>query len=134
METQPVILFDGVCNFCNGAVNFVIKRDKRSRIRFATMQSDAARELLAPYHWPVDDMKSFLFIENGKLYDRSTAALRVCRYLRGGWPLCYGLIIVPKFIRDGIYNWVARNRYKWFGQKDQCMVPTPDVRARFLNG
>jgi predicted DCC family thiol-disulfide oxidoreductase YuxK len=98
------------------------------------MQSDAARELLAPYHWPVDDMKSFLFIENGKLYDRSTAALRVCRYLRGGWPLCYGLIIVPKFIRDGIYNWVARNRYKWFGQKDQCMVPTPDVRARFLNG
>ncbi len=134
METQPVILFDGVCNFCNGAVNFVIKRDRRSRIRFATMQSDAARELLAPYHWPVDDMKSFLFIENGKLYDRSTAALRVCRYLRGGWPLCYGLIIVPKFIRDGIYNWVARNRYKWFGQKDQCMVPTPDVRARFLNG
>lgn len=134
METQPVILFDGVCNFCNGAVNFVIKRDRRSRIRFATMQSDAARELLAPYHWPVDDMKSFLFIENGKLYDRSNAALRVCRYLRGGWPLCYGLIIVPKFIRDGIYNWVARNRYKWFGQKDQCMVPTPDVRARFLNG
>jgi len=134
VETQPVILFDGVCNFCNGAVNFVIKRDRRSRIRFATMQSDAARELLAPYHWPVDDMKSFLFIENGKLYDRSNAALRVCRYLRGGWPLCYGLIIVPKFIRDGIYNWVARNRYKWFGQKDQCMVPTPDVRARFLNG
>lgn len=132
MNEQPVILFDGICNFCNGAVNFVIKRDRKARIHFAPLQSATGRKLLEQYNLPVDDMQSFIFIEHGKAYDRSTAALRVCRYLKGLWPLCYGAIIVPRFIRDGIYKWIARNRYKWFGQKQECMVPTPDVKARFL--
>jgi predicted DCC family thiol-disulfide oxidoreductase YuxK len=129
---NPIILFDGVCNFCNGAVNFTIKRDKQNNIRFAPLQSDAGRKLIQQYGLPADDMRSFLFIENGKVYNRSTATLKVCRYLTSLWPLCYSLIIVPAFIRNGIYDWIAKNRYKWFGERQGCMIPTPEVRARFL--
>jgi predicted DCC family thiol-disulfide oxidoreductase YuxK len=132
MPDHPIILFDGVCNFCNSAVNFTIKRDKQYKIRFAALQSEAGRQLAQQYGLPVDDMRSFLFVENGKLYKRSTAALKVCRHLSGLWPLCYGLIIVPAFIRNGIYDWIAKNRYKWFGERQECMIPTPEVRARFL--
>ena len=132
MNTQPVILFDGVCNFCNSAVNFVIKRNAKANIMFTPMQSVAGQELLAQYNLPADDMKSFIFIENNTVYKQSTGALKVCRDLRGLWPLCYGFIIVPRFIRDGIYNWIAKNRYKWFGKKESCMIPTPEVKARFL--
>ncbi|MBK8521807.1 MAG: thiol-disulfide oxidoreductase DCC family protein [Ferruginibacter sp.] len=133
MNDHPVILFDGVCNFCNSAVNFTIKRNAKANIRFAPMQSDAGLKLLQQYHLPVEDMQSFIFIENGVAYRQSTAGLKVCRHLGGLWPLCYGLIIVPKFIRDGIYNWIAKNRYKWFGVQQACMIPTPEVSARFLN-
>ncbi len=132
MNEQPTILFDGVCNFCNSAVNFVIKRNKKANIVFSPMQSAAGEKLLQQYHLDDNDMKSFIFIDSGKVYKQSTGALRVCRYLRAAWPLCYGFIIVPKFIRDGIYNWIARNRYKWFGKKESCMIPTPAVKARFL--
>lgn len=132
MNTQPVILFDGVCNFCNSAVNFVIKRNAKANTMFTPMQSAAGQKLLAQYNLPGDDMKSFIFIENDTVYKQSTGALKVCRHLRGLWPLCYGFIIVPRFIRDGIYNWIAKNRYKWFGKKDSCMIPTPEVKARFL--
>ena len=133
MKEQPIILFDGVCNFCNSAVNFVIKRDTEKQIVFAPLQTDTGQKLLAQYDLPANEMQSFVFIEDGKEYTRSTAALKVCRYLRGLWPLCYCFIIVPKFIRDGVYNWIARNRYKWFGVKQQCMIPTPEIKARFLN-
>ena len=133
MEEQPVILFDGVCNFCNSAINFTIKRNNKANISFAPLQSETGQKLLKQYNLPVNDMESFVFIKNGVAYKQSTAALKVCRHLRGLWPLCYGLIIVPKFIRDGIYNWIARNRYKWFGKKESCMIPTPEIRARFLN-
>jgi predicted DCC family thiol-disulfide oxidoreductase YuxK len=132
MIDQPIILFDGVCNFCNSSVNFVIKRDKKALIQFATLQSEAGNKILQAFSLPTTEMNSFVFIENGKAFTQSTAALKVCRYLGAGWPLCYGFIIVPKFIRDGIYNWIAKNRYKWFGVKDQCMIPTPEVKARFL--
>lgn len=133
MNENPVILFDGVCNFCNGAVNFTIKRNKDKTIKFAPLQSEAGRELVKQYGLPENDMRSFLFIENEKMYNRSTAALRVCRHLKGLWPLCYGFIIVPPFIRNGVYDFIAKNRYKWFGQKEECMVPSADVRARFLS-
>ena len=133
MNENPVILFDGVCNFCNGAVNFTIKRNKDKTIKFAPLQSEAGRELVKQYGLPENDMRSFLFIENEKIYNRSTAALRVCRHLKGLWPLCYGFIIVPPFIRTGVYDFIAKNRYKWFGQKEECMVPSADVRARFLS-
>jgi predicted DCC family thiol-disulfide oxidoreductase YuxK len=132
MKEQPIILFDGVCNFCNSAINFVIKRDKKAIIHFAPLQSEKGLQLKRQYGLADDDMKSFVFIENEKMYIRSTAALRVCRYLGGLWPLCYGFIIIPKFLRDGLYNWVAKNRYKWFGERRECMIPTPDIKARFL--
>ena len=132
MKEQPVILFDGICNFCNSAVNFVIKRDKKRNIFFAPLQSETGQKLLQQYNLPQNDMESFVFIENEKAYTQSTAALKVCRYLKGLWSLCYGFIIVPKFIRDGIYSWIAKNRYKWFGVRQECMIPTPDVKERFL--
>ena len=132
MTEQPIILFDGVCNFCNSAVNFTLKRNKKANIMFAPMQSGAGAKILQQYNLDENDMKSFIFIDNGEVYKQSTGALRVCKYLSGLWPICYGFIIVPKFIRDGIYNFIAKNRYKWFGQKQACMIPTPDVKARFL--
>jgi predicted DCC family thiol-disulfide oxidoreductase YuxK len=133
MNNQPIILFDGVCNFCNSAVNFTLKRNKKANIMFAPMQSEAGQKLLLHYNLPADDMKSFFFIENAIVYKQSTGALKVCRHLKSLWPLCYGFIIVPKFIRDGIYNWIAKNRYKWFGMQQACMIPTPEVKSRFLN-
>ena len=133
MPGHPIILFDGICNFCNSAVNFVIKRDKRGTFRFAPLQSNIAGRVLAAYQMPGGDLRSFLLIENGKIYTRSTAALRVCRYLYGLWPVMYGFIIVPAFIRDRIYNWISKNRYRWFGKKEECMIPDAGIRSRFLN-
>jgi predicted DCC family thiol-disulfide oxidoreductase YuxK len=132
MKEHPLILFDGICNFCNSAVNFVIKKDKEAVIHFAPLQSPKGRLYLKQYNYPVNHLNSFLFIEENKVYTKSTAALKVCRHLKGLWPLCYGFIIVPKFIRDGIYSWVAKNRYKWFGVRQECMMPTPEVRSRFV--
>jgi predicted DCC family thiol-disulfide oxidoreductase YuxK len=132
MKEHPLILFDGICNFCNSAVNFVIKKDKEAFIHFAPLQSPKGRLYLKQYNYPVNNLNSFVFIENNKVYTKSTAALKVCMHLKGLWPLCYGFIIVPKFIRDGIYSWVAKNRYKWFGVRQECMMPTPEVRSRFV--
>ena len=132
MANQPVILFDGVCNFCNGAVNFAIKRDKKARLKFATLQSGIASQLLDKFNLSARDLNSFVLIENGKVYTRSTAALKVFRYLDGLWPLMYGFIIVPIFLRDAIYKLIAKNRYRWFGIRKECMIPTPEVRSRFF--
>ncbi len=132
MNSNPIILFDGVCNFCNSSVNFVIDRDKNSVIKFAALQSEAGQQLLKQFNLPTSEFNSFIFIEGGKVYTASTAALKVSKYLAALWPSLYGFIIVPKFLRDGIYKWIAKNRYKWFGKKDQCMIPGPEVRSRFL--
>jgi predicted DCC family thiol-disulfide oxidoreductase YuxK len=132
MNTKPIILFDGVCNLCNGAVNFVIKRDKSSLIRFAALQSQSGQHLLEQYHLSTGIFNSFVLIEAGIVYTRSTAALKVCKKLTSFWPLMYGFIIVPKFIRDSIYNWIAKNRFRWFGKTEQCMIPAPGIMERFL--
>jgi predicted DCC family thiol-disulfide oxidoreductase YuxK len=132
MKQQPVILFDGVCNFCNGAVNFVIKRDKTAQIQFAPLQSEKGRLFARQFGFNEEELKTFIFIEDNKFYTKSTAALKVCRYLGALWPLCYGLMIIPKFIRNVVYDLVAKNRYKWFGRRDTCMMPTPEVKARFI--
>jgi predicted DCC family thiol-disulfide oxidoreductase YuxK len=132
MRNNPIILFDGVCNFCNSSVNFVIERDKKSIIKFAPLQSEAGQQLLQQYNLSTTEFNSFVFIEAGNFYTASTAALKVTRYLSALWPLLYGFIIVPKFIRDGVYNWISKNRYKWFGKKEQCMIPTLEIRSRFL--
>ncbi|MEP6627466.1 MAG: thiol-disulfide oxidoreductase DCC family protein [Ginsengibacter sp.] len=133
MQDHPIILFDGVCNFCNSAVNFVIKRDPQSKFRFATLQSEKAHEVLSAHQLSSSDLSSFVLIKDDKIYTRSTAALKVCRGLSGLWPMMYGFMIVPRFIRDGVYNWIARHRYQWFGKRETCMIPTNDLRSRFLN-
>ncbi len=133
MHEQSIILFDGVCNLCNSAVNFVIKRDKKNLIQFAPLQSETACVLLANHKMHTPEMKSFIFIENGKAYTQSTAALKVCRHLSGAWPALYVLIIIPSFIRNGIYKWIAKNRYKWFGKKSECMIPAAELQSKFLN-
>lgn len=133
MQQHSIILFDGVCNLCNAAVQFVIKRDKKNQFLFASLQSEEGKKILAEYNLPENEIHSFILVENGKAYDRSTAALKVIKNLNGLWSFLYGFILVPKFIRDGIYNMVAKKRYQWFGRKNECMIPTPGLRSKFLN-
>ncbi|MCE9667303.1 thiol-disulfide oxidoreductase DCC family protein [Myxococcus stipitatus] len=136
VNTKPadaVVLFDGVCNLCNGAVNFIIDRDPASSFRFAALQSDQAAALLAPLgRVPEVEPQSFILVEGGKVYERSTAALRIARRLRGGWKLFYAFMLVPRPLRDAVYRLVARNRYRMFGKAESCRMPTPELRARFL--
>ena len=129
---SPVIFFDGFCNLCNGAVQFTIERDFNNIFRFASLQSDYAQERLGVSRMEPKHGESMILLENGKVYERSTAALRVARRLGGAWPLLYGFIIIPKFIRDAIYNFVGKNRYKWFGKQESCWVPTPELKSKFL--
>ena len=129
----PVVLFDGVCNLCNASVQFVIRHDKKKLFRFAALQSTTGQALLEQNNLPGTTFNSFVLIENNKVYTRSSAALRLSRRLNGILPLLYGFMIVPKFIRDGVYNLIARNRYKWFGKTETCLIPSPDLQARFLN-
>jgi predicted DCC family thiol-disulfide oxidoreductase YuxK len=129
---SAVILFDGVCNLCNGSVQFVIKRDKKRRFRYATLQGEVAQKLLAKHPLNPIDLDSFILIEGEKIYLRSSAALRVAKQLSGLWPLLYVLIVVPKPLRDAVYNFVGKNRYKWFGQRESCMMPTPETKSLFL--
>ena len=134
MQTEkPVILFDGVCNFCNGAVNFVLKQDKKGIFNFAALQSAAGQKLLQQYNLAMKDFDSFVLIENGKVFKKSTASLRVMNRLPWYWKEVQILRIVPRFLRDAIYDFIATNRYRWFGKKEQCMIPTPEIRSRFLN-
>lgn len=130
--THPVVLFDGICNLCNSVVQLVIKHDKKKQFCFASLQSDFGQKVLQQFHLPATDFNSFIYLENGKLYTKSTGALRLAKKLGGFWKLLYGFMIVPPFIRNGVYNWVARNRYKWYGKQESCWLPTPDLRARFL--
>ena len=128
-QLSPVILFDGVCNLCNGFVQFVIARDPAARFRFAALQSASARRLLDGLGAVPD---SVVLVDGGHVYTRSSAALRIARRLPFPWSLARALIVVPRPLRDWLYDRVARHRYRWFGRKDVCMMPTPDLRARFL--
>jgi predicted DCC family thiol-disulfide oxidoreductase YuxK len=129
---SKIILFDGVCNLCNGFVDFVIRRDTRGSFKFASLQSPRATSILAPYGHATPNQESIFLIEGKNAYRRSAAALRIFRGLRGFWPFLYVFIIVPPFIRDGVYDWVAQNRYRWFGKRDTCRMPTALERERFL--
>lgn len=131
-EGQAVLLFDGVCNLCNASVNFVIDRDPQAYFRFAALQSEAGRALLEGQHLHGDYLDSIVLVEHGRVYTNSTAALRVARHLSGAWPLLAVFLVVPRPVRDLVYGWVARNRYRWFGRRDTCRLPTPELRVRFL--
>ena len=133
METnQPIVFFDGVCNFCNYWVNFAIKRDKEKRLKFASLQGEYAKKILPRYGINQTLVNSVVLVDNGKVYTQSSAAFRICKYLDGGWKLGYGLMVIPKIIRDFFYDFIARNRYRWFGKKESCMVPGPGIKERFL--
>jgi predicted DCC family thiol-disulfide oxidoreductase YuxK len=129
--TGTYVLFDGVCNVCNGLVQFIIKRDPGALFQFASLQSDEAQQLLDVYQQP-SSLDSIVLLHKGKVYTESTAILQICRKLTGLWKLLYALIVIPKPIRNGLYRWFARNRYRWFGQQESCMIPTPEIRQRFL--
>ena len=127
-----IILFDGVCNLCNGAVTFVIKRDKKNMFKFAALQSEAGQHLISKYNIDTSKVDSIILIDREKFYSKSSAALHIAKNLSGAYPLLFGFMIVPKFIRNWIYDYVAKNRYKWFGKKESCMIPTPELKEKFL--
>lgn len=134
METAgAIVLFDGVCNLCNKSVQFIIRHDKLDRFRFASLQGETGQAILKKHGLPPDQFNSFILAEGEKVSLRSTGALRMLKLLGGGWSVLYVFIIVPPFIRDAVYNLVARYRYHWFGRKASCMVPTPAIRHKFLD-
>jgi len=127
-----VVLFDGVCNLCNGSIQFIVRRDPNGYFRFASLQSEYGRALLREHGLDEADLFSVILVEDGKAYARSDAALRIARRLAGGWKAAGALRVVPRALRDRVYDLVARNRYRWFGRRDTCMIPTPELRERFL--
>ncbi len=133
MPDTPIILFDGICNLCNAAVQFVIKRDPAAVFSFASLQSEVGQQLLKKFDLPVSELNSFVLIQHDQSYTRSTAALKVAKQLKGPTKLLYGFIIVPAFIRNFVYKIIAANRYRWFGKRDSCMLPSVDLKERFLN-
>jgi len=129
---DSVILFDGVCNLCNSSVNFVIEHDPDGFFKLGTLQSEKAHKYLASYDLENDEIITVILIENGKVFTKSDAALRIAKQLRGPVKLAWIFIILPRFIRDPVYNWISRNRYSWFGKRKQCRVPTPELKNRFI--
>lgn len=129
---RPILLFDGVCNLCDASVQEVIKADKKGIFLFASLQSEAAAQLLEGSDLDPAALKSVILYHKGRFYTTSNAILETTRLLGGAWSLLYIFKIVPRFIRDAVYFWIARNRYKWFGKKEECMIPTPELKERFL--
>jgi predicted DCC family thiol-disulfide oxidoreductase YuxK len=133
MIDAPVLVFDGVCVLCSRWVHFILKHDRGARIRLAPMQSPSGRELLAKFGLDPDDPLSLLYVIDGRGYQDSDAILRVLTSFGGAWHAAAVLRVIPRFVRDPLYRWLARNRYRWFGRADQCLVPAPHQAARFLS-
>ncbi|WP_299221799.1 thiol-disulfide oxidoreductase DCC family protein [uncultured Aquimarina sp.] len=134
IEGKKIILFDGVCNLCSGAVNFIIKHDKKDVFRYASLQSEVGQKLAKERNIDTSKLDTILLIEpNLAYYHKSTAALHIARQLSGGYPLLSVFLIFPKFLRDCVYDIISRNRYNWFGKKESCMIPTPKLKALFID-
>ncbi|MDH7445641.1 thiol-disulfide oxidoreductase DCC family protein [Aquimarina sp. 2201CG14-23] len=134
IEGKKIVLFDGVCNLCNGAVNFIIRHDKNDVFRYASLQSDIGRTLAEEFNIDTSKLDTILLIEPKKnYYHKSTAALHIARQLSGGYPLIFVFLILPKFLRDSVYDFIAKNRYKWFGKRESCVIPTPKLKALFID-
>ncbi|MGN7358592.1 thiol-disulfide oxidoreductase DCC family protein [Paenibacillus sp. SAF-054] len=129
---ERIVLIDGVCHLCQGLTRFIIERDPHAKFRFASLQSDIGAELLKKGGLPPDEVDTVVLIEDGQYYVRSAAVLRIFRQMRMPWPLLYIFVILPRPLRDTMYRYVARNRYRWFGKDEQCLLPTPELRKRFL--
>ncbi len=130
---KPVILFDGVCNLCNSSVLFVIKHDRAARFSFATLQSTFGQRQRKKFNLPLNNLDTLLLVKDGRLLIRSAAALEIAKNLDGLWPGFYVFKIIPTFLRDGVYDFVAKKRYEWFGKRESCMIPTPELRSRFID-
>ncbi len=131
-QNHPVVFFDGVCNLCNGAVRAFLRLDRRQRLRFASLQSEAGQQALRAAGLGTRAFHSMLFHRGGRLFQHSDAVLEAAAAMGGPWRLARAARLVPRFLRDPLYRWVARNRYKWFGKSESCMVPTPGLKARFF--
>lgn len=131
-QNSKILLFDGECNLCNRTVQFIIKSDKKVNITFASLQSEVGKKLMKDKMIPESYSDSIVFIDHDKVYFKSTAALRICLYLSALWPLLYVFVIIPDFIRNYIYDFVAKRRFKWFGKTTTCWVMTPELKERFL--
>lgn len=131
---RDVILFDGVCNLCNGAVDFILERDPAGHFAFASLQSGAGQEILAHYGLSTENFDSLVLVKDGKVYQKSRAALEIAARLKGAWPLLQVFKLVPAFLRNGVYDFIGRNRYRFFGKRETCRFPTPEIRSRFLEG
>lgn len=132
-SSASIVLFDGVCNLCNGFVQFIISHDPAGRFRFVALQSEAGQALLSRYgQAAAATPETVMLLEQGQLYTHSTAALRIARGLNWPWRGFAALLVLPRFLRDAAYRFVARNRYRWFGRQESCWLPTPELKARFL--
>lgn len=131
-DQYEIVLFDGVCNLCNSAVDLIVRNDKLGNFKVGALQDDKTKEILKDYDINEDYLDSIILIRGDKVFYKSRAALEITKKLKGAWPLLYGLTVVPGFIRDPVYDWIARNRYRWFGKKETCRLPTAEERARFL--
>lgn len=129
---KPILLFDGVCNLCNGLVQFIIKRDPHAHFRFTALQSEAGQSLLLEAGLDPSALNTVVMFDSGQFYTHSNVPLQIAWHLGGFWRVFYIFKVIPKWIRDRLYDWIAQNRYKWFGKKDSCMIPTPALKQRFL--
>jgi len=132
MNEKKIILFDGVCNFCNFWINFILDRDKNNIFKFAALQSEAGQELLHKFGLSTSDFDTFILIDGNRYFTKSTAALKISKNLNSSVKAFYPFIFLPKFFRDFFYDLVARNRYRTFGKRDACRIPTPEEREKFL--
>ncbi|CAN7210880.1 thiol-disulfide oxidoreductase DCC family protein [Paenibacillus sp. LjRoot153] len=130
---SSIILFDGVCLLCSSSVQFILRNDPKGVFHFASLQSETGQRLLAEHKLPLDRLSTIVLIEGNRAYTRSSAALRIARRLRGAWPLAYAAIVIPAPIRNLGYSFIARNRYRWFGKTEHCMLPKPEHKGRFLD-
>lgn len=130
---SPLVLIDGVCLMCQGATKFIIQRDPSRKFFFASLQSEMGKKVLAKGGLPTDAMNTIVLVENDMYFTKSTAVLRIARHLKFPWSLLYTFIIVPRFLRDPVYQFIAKHRYRWFGKSDHCMIPSPKDRERFLD-
>ena len=133
MKSEKIILFDGVCNLCNSTVQKVIENDPENQFKFASLQSDFGQKFLEKNKLPKEEFKSLILVDGEKFYTKSDAALRIGRALKGVYALSGLLFVFPKFIRNSVYDLISRNRYKWFGKKESCWLPTPDLKQKFLD-
>lgn len=132
-QSKSIIFFDGVCNLCNASIDFIIRNDKNDQFLVGALQDDFSKKILSKFDVKDDYLDSLVLIQDSKVFYRSTAALKISKHLAGLWPIFYPLLILPKWLRDPVYDWIGKNRYKWFGKKNTCRLPKPEERAKFLS-